>query len=60
MLHLVGSSIFLYLIDDAQSNKNQAFYGVDIFNDWALYVGLCYIFDVSKVTCMAGWIEINK
>jgi len=30
LLHLVGSSVLLYLIDDARSNKNQAkesFYG---------------------------------
>jgi len=25
MLHLVGSSILLYLIDDVRSNKNQDF-----------------------------------
>jgi hypothetical protein len=39
---------------------SSALYHVDIFNDWALYVGLCYICDVSEVTCLAGWIEINK
>jgi len=25
LLHLVGSSVLLYLIDDAQSNKNQVY-----------------------------------
>jgi len=30
-MHLVGSSVLLYLIDDARSNKNQV-YRVIIFN----------------------------
>jgi len=30
LLHLVGSSILLYLIDDARSNKNQ----VELISVW--------------------------
>jgi len=38
MLHLVGSSILLYLIDDARSNKNQEFYvHVTVHRDEFLY-----------------------
>jgi len=30
LLHLVGLSVLLYLIDDARSNKNQVVIGVNI------------------------------
>jgi len=30
LLHLVGSSVLLYLIDDAWSNKNQVIYTLTI------------------------------
>ena len=48
MLHLVGSSILLYLIDDARSNKNQIigyFTGLDpagpLFDDQSCEVRFC-------------------
>jgi len=40
LLHLVGSSILLYLIDDARSNKNQVYrIGVEYYVDRYLIAG---------------------
>jgi len=32
LLHLVGSSVLLYLIDDAGSNKNQIIFNIVLTN----------------------------
>jgi len=39
LLHLVGSSILLYLIDDARSNKNQVYHGLSHKATLFLYEG---------------------
>ena len=49
MLHLVGSSILLYLIDDARSNKNQ----INILRRIVHQVGLTYKIVVVVVVVVA-------